>query len=102
MAARRIGVREVPPGDWPDRRRKSSERLKAVNLLMVNRLPDAALVEAVQAAIAAADAFTICHLGEQCVSERHEDAVHLVERVTGVNGLSEATRHLRRLLLVKA
>jgi len=98
MAARRVEVQRVPRDESAARWRKAVERLESMNLLMEAGSLDAALVEAIHASIAAADAFTIHHLGKQCASERHEDAARLVERVTTVQGSAEAARHLARLL----
>ena len=62
---------------------------------------DAALVLGVQSAIAAADAFTIHHLGKQCSSERHEDVTDLVESAR-VDRSADAARHLKRVLVAKS
>jgi hypothetical protein len=63
--------------------------------------PEAALLLAVHATIAAADAFTIRFLGLRCASERHEDATELASRVKGCAGLDEAKGHLHRVLRSK-
>jgi CRISPR/Cas system-associated protein Cas10 (large subunit of type III CRISPR-Cas system) len=55
----------------------------------------------IHAAIAAADAFTIRHLGVRCASDRHEDAAEIVERVTDVAEVRRAAQHLRRVLMKK-
>ena len=62
----------------------------------------AAVSNAVHAAIAAVDAVTVFHVGKRGVPQRHEDAVHLL----GTLGLPESeveprTRQLRRLLGLK-
>ncbi len=62
---------------------------------------DPALVLAVQAAVAACDAFTIFHRGERAASERHLDALEVLSHVTDVKGLAEAKRHLARILREK-
>ena len=60
-----------------------------------------ALVLAVQAVIAANDAYTIRHLGLRCASERHDDAVYIFSRVANVDGMKLARRHLEVLLEAK-
>ena len=62
----------------------------------------AAVSNAVHAAIAAVDAVTVFHVGKRGVPQRHEDAVHLL----GMLGLPESeveprARQLRRLLGLK-
>ena len=62
----------------------------------------AAVSNAVHAAIAAVDAVTVFHAGKRSVPQRHEDAVHLL----GMLGLPESeveprARQLRRLLGLK-
>lgn len=63
---------------------------------------DPALVLAVQAAIAASDAFTIYFIGERSASDRHLDAISVFSRVSGVPDLAQPRSHLTRLLEEKA
>ncbi|HTF57677.1 MAG TPA: hypothetical protein VK661_10630 [Planctomycetota bacterium] len=63
--------------------------------------PGNALILAVQAVIAANDAFTIRNLGERCASDRHEDAEAVFARVKAVPGTKEARGHLVKLLKAK-
>ena len=102
MAARRIDVRLKLPEEFGGRWRKAGERLKAMSLLMESGALDTAVMVGIQSAIAAADAFTIRHLGKYCVSERHEDVVALVESVPRVAGVAEASHHLKRLIVHKS
>lgn len=69
---------------------------------LASDLLDPALVLAVQAAIAAADAFCIYHRGERSAADRHFDALTVLSRVAGVPGVDEARKHLARLLERKA
>ena len=62
---------------------------------------DPALVLAVQAAIAASDALTIFHNGECSSSERHQDALSVFSRVTGVPDLDKARTRFGRILQEK-
>ncbi len=63
---------------------------------------DPALVLAVQGVIAAADALTIYHRGERAAAGRHEDALEVFNRLSGVfPGVREASVHLARLLRAK-
>jgi hypothetical protein len=65
-------------------------------------LLDPALVLAIQAAIAAADALAIHNRGERSASDRHYDALTVLARVTGVPGIEEARKHLARILEKKS
>jgi HEPN domain-containing protein len=101
MAAPRIDVREVPREESPAKWRKALERLEVMKWALDSGHLESALLQAVLAAIAAADAFTIRHSGVVCASERHEDAVRIVRRVTGAENVEEAASHLSRLLKAK-
>jgi len=102
MAARKIDTRNVPRDEFGGRWKNARERLAAMERELQAGLLDPALVLGVQAAIAAADAFCIHHLGERSAAERHFDALAVFARVDGVPGLEEARKHLARVLERKA
>ena len=102
MAARRIDARKVPRDEYLGRWRKADQRIQAMDRELLAGALDPALVLAVQAAIAACDAFTIRFLELCSSSQRHFDALELFDRVTPVPGTREARVHLVRLLEEKA
>jgi len=101
MAAKKIDTRNVPRDEYHSRLKNARDRLAAMERELVARAHDPALVLAIQAAIAASDAFTIYHLGERSAAGRHLDALSVFGRVSGVAGLEEARKHLSRLLQEK-
>lgn len=101
MAAKRIDTRNVPRNEFPGRLKNARDRLAAMERELAAEAYDPALVLAVQAAIAASDAFTIFHLGERSAAGRHLDALSVFARVTGVPGFEDARKHLSRLLQEK-
>lgn len=98
MTPRRGDVRIVPRDEFRGRWKNAQERLAAMERELAVGLLDPALVLAVQAAIAAADALAIFTRGERSAAGRHFDAVAVLERVTGVPGIEEARKHLARFL----
>lgn len=101
MAAKRVDTRNVPREKYRSRLKNARDRLAAMERELAAAAHDPAALLAVQAAIAAADAFTIFHLGERSAAGRHLDALSVFGRVTGVAGLEEARKHLSRLLSEK-
>lgn len=101
MAAKRIATRNVPRDEYRSRLKKARDRRAAMERELAAGAHDPALVLAVQAAIAASDAFTIFHRGERSAADRHLDPLSVFARVTGIPGLEEARKHLSRLLTEK-
>lgn len=101
MAAKRIATRDVPRDEYPSRLKNARDRLAAMERELAAHAYDPALVLAVQGAIAASDAFTIFHRGERSAAGQHLDALSVFSRVTGVEGLEEARKHLSKLLQEK-
>ena len=102
MTPGRIGVRSVPRDEFRGRWKNAQERLAAMERELAAGLLDPALVLAIQAAIAAADALAIHNRGERSASDRHYDALTVLARVTGVPGIEEARKHLARILEKKS
>ena len=101
MAAKKIATRNVPRDEYSSRLKNALDRRAAMERELAAGAHDPALVLAVQAAIAASDAFTIFHLGERSAADRHLDALSVFSRVTEVAGVEEARKHLSRLLTKK-
>lgn len=102
MAPRKVPSRNVPVDESVARWKKACDRRAAMERELLAGSYDPALVLAVQAAIAACDAFTIFHRGERSASGRHSDAIVILGHVAGVPGLEEARLHLSRVLREKA
>lgn len=98
MAAKRIDSRNVPRDEYRPRLRNARACLAGMERELAAGAHDPALVLAVQAAIAACDAFTIFHRGERSAAGRHLDALSVLGRVAGIEGLEEARKHLTRIL----
>ena len=101
MTPKKIDTRNVPRDEYPSRWKNALDRRAAMERELAAGAHDPALVLAVQAAIAGADAFAIFHRGERSAADRHLDALSVFSRVTGVAGLEEARKHLSRLLTEK-
>lgn len=101
MTPKKIDTRSVPRDEYHSRWKNALDRRAAMERELAVRAHDPALVLAVQAAIAGADAFTIFHRGERSAADRHLDALSVFSRVAGVAGLEEARKHLSRLLTEK-
>src|SRR5437588_12081304 len=98
MAAKKIATRNVPRDEYSSRLKNALDRRAAMERELAARAHDPALVLAVQAAIAASDAFTIFHLGERSAAGRHLDALSVFARVSGAAGPAEAPKHVSGLL----
>lgn len=96
--AKTIKTVAVASTEFGDRWRNACDRLEAMEQLLKSKLHDPAAVLAVQAVIAANDAFTIRLLGVRCASERHLDALELLNGIRDVRGLDEGRSHFRRVL----
>src|SRR5262245_23401663 len=101
MAARRVDTRPADLGESLGRWQKAVEWLREMQEALHRGSNTTACVLAIKAAIAACDTFTIHHLKLVCISQRHEDAVEVFERVQGVDGAQTASQHLNRLLHAK-
>jgi hypothetical protein len=101
MSPKRIPTKPVPKGEYRDRWRKALDRRAAMEREVAAGAYDPALLLAVQGVIAAADALTIYQRGERAAAERHEDALEVLNRLTQLPGLAEASGHLAKLLRVK-
>lgn len=101
MAPKRIPAKAVPKDEYVGRWRKALDRRVAMEREYAASSIDPALILAVQGAIAACDALTIFHRGECATADRHEDALEVLNRLTQLPGLTEASGHLARLLRVK-
>jgi len=101
MAARRIDVQEIDPRDPSGRWRKALEHLDMMKSALLARSFNTAAHLGIQAVIAACDAFTISHLGKQCSSDRHEDAIEVFRRVRTIRGVDDAIHHMERVLKAK-
>ena len=102
MAAKKIQTRKLSKNEYKGRWEKALARRDAMERELAAGAGDPALVLAIQGAIAAADALTIFYRGERSGSERHEDAVEIVRRLTELDETKNAVRHLARLLRAKA
>jgi HEPN domain-containing protein len=101
MTPKKIATRNVPRDEYHSRLKNALDRRAAMERELAARAYDPALVLAVQAAIAGSDAVTIFHLGERSAADRHLDALSVFSRVSGVDGLEEARKHLSRLISEK-
>lgn len=101
MTPKRIDTRNVPRDEYHSRWKNALDRRAAMERELAAGAHDPALVLAIQAAIAGADAFTIFHRGERSAAGRHLDALSVFSRVTGVAGLEDARKHLSKLLTEK-
>lgn len=100
--ARKTPTKNVPRDAHAGRLQKARGRLESATLIFEDDV-DSALVLVVQAAIAAADALTIYHLGERSSATRHEDALNVLARLSNqVPELPKASKHLARLLGFKS
>src|SRR5262245_27513515 len=101
MAARRIDHEDVPRAEYKARWRRAIHRLQSMEKSERAGDLEAAQILALHAAVAAADAFTIHHLGRRCASARHEDAASMVAQVAIVPEARRGSLHLRRILREK-
>ena len=100
--AKQTSRQSVPRSEFRPRLVKAKARLEGTDRELAAGAADPAAVLAVQAAVAACDAFTIHHLGKKSSSSRHEDALALLSEVQPMKGLDEARRHLAQLLKMKS
>jgi HEPN domain-containing protein len=102
MTSKKIDRRVVPRDEYAGRLKNAVERRAAMERELAVGAYDPALVLAIQAAIAACDAFTVYHRGERSASDRHQDAVEVFTHVQDVEGVAEAAKHLARLIREKS
>jgi len=96
--AKKTTTKKVPREAYAPRLRQAQERIDVATLLVSDpESQDPALVLAVQAAIAAADALTIYFRGERSSSESHGDAAQVLNRLE-LPGIEAARKNLVRLL----
>jgi hypothetical protein len=101
MTPKKIATRNVPRDEYRARLKNALDRRAAMEREAALGALDPALVLGVQAVIAGSDAITIFHLGERSAADRHLDALSVFSRVSGVDGLEEARKHLSRVLTEK-
>jgi hypothetical protein len=98
MAPRKIPTHGVPRDDYGGRLRSATERLGVMEEALAGGHQGPALVLAVQAVTAAADAMTIYHLGERSSASSHQDAIAVFSRLPPLPEIDGARTHLVRVL----
>ncbi len=98
MTARQIRTREVPRSDYQSHQNKAAQFLRTMISALEEEDWDAASLNAVHCAIAAADALIIQRAGVRPASEVHSDTVALLTQHVKDDQVKPKSKSLSKIL----